>query len=106
MTEKYSQEEMNKIVFINTVMMLGSTAMQQMGKIINPMTHKAETNLEAAQATIDMVAMIEAKTRGNLDSDEARFLKNTLATLQMNYVETASSPSAQPASAAPIADVM
>jgi hypothetical protein len=88
MTEQYSQEEMNKAVFINFVMMLGSTAMQQMGKIINPMTKKAETNLEAAQATIDMLVMLEAKTKGNLDADEQRMLKELLRTLQLNYVET------------------
>lgn len=80
--------EMQKALFMQLVMMLSSSTMQYMGKLMNPMTGKTELNLEAAQATIDVLVMIEAKTRGNLDRDEERFIKNTLATLQLNYVET------------------
>jgi hypothetical protein len=46
-------------------------------------------DLEAAQFTIDILEMIEAKTAGNLDSDEQRLLKDTLSSLRLNYVETA-----------------
>jgi len=95
MTEP-SSSEMHKALFMQLVIMLSSSAMQYLGKIINPMTGKTELNLEAAQATIDMVEMIEAKTRGNLDRDEDRMLKNTLTTLRMNYVETAESAPAKP----------
>lgn len=77
------------------VIMLSSSAMQHLGKIINPMTGKTELNLEAAQATIDMVEMIEAKTRGNLDKDEERLIRNTITTLKLNYVETAAAPAPQ-----------
>jgi len=87
-----TSSEMHKAMFMQLVIMLSSSAMQYLGKIINPMTGKTELNLEAAQATIDMVEMIEAKTKGNLDRDEERMLKNTLTTLRMNYVETAATP--------------
>ena len=87
--------DMHKAMFMQLVIMLSSSAMQHLGKIINPMTGKTELNLEAAQATIDMVEMIEAKTKGNLDRDEERLLKNTLTTLRMNYVETASTAPAK-----------
>lgn len=80
---------MHKAMFMQLALMLSSSAMQHLGKIINPMSGKTELNLEAAQATIDMVEMLEAKTRGNLDRDEERLLKNTLTTLKLNYVETA-----------------
>ncbi len=93
--------EMNKALFMELVMMLSTSVMHQLGKLVNPVTGKAEVNLEAAQATIDMMAMLEAKTRGNLDKDEDRLIKTTLATLQMNYVETARSAVAQPAPEAP-----
>jgi hypothetical protein len=94
--------EMHKAMFMQLVIMLSSSAMQHLGKIINPMTGKTELNLDAAQATIDMVEMIEAKTKGNLDRDEERLLKTTLTSLKMNYVETASSASvAKPAEPAP-----
>lgn len=90
MTENNSNAETNKYLFINLVTMLSITAMQQLGKIINPGAGKAAINLEAAQATIDTLDMLFTKTGGNLDNDEARLLKDTLATLKMNYVETES----------------
>lgn len=92
MAEKDPRAETHKAYFIELILMLSSSAMQQLGKIINPITGKAELNLEAAQATIDMVEMLEAKSRGNLDRDETRLLTNTLTSLRMNYVETAAMP--------------
>ncbi len=92
MAEKDPRSETHKAYFIELILMLSSSAMQQLGKIINPITGKAELNLEAAQATIDMVEMLEAKSRGNLDRDETRLLTNTLTSLRMNYVETAALP--------------
>ena len=68
--------------------MLAMSAIQQMGKLVDPGTGKAEINLEAAKATIDMLDMLEARTRGNLDAEETRLLKDTLMSLKMNYVET------------------
>lgn len=95
--------DMNKALFMELVLMLSSSVMQQLGKIINPMTGKTELNLDAAQSTIALLEMIEAKTRGNLDRDEERLIKNTLTTLKLNYVETSSAPPApapKPAEAA------
>ena len=91
----------NKALFLQFVLMLSSSTMQQLGKLMNPLTGKTEINLEAAQSTIDLLIMLDAKTRGNLDREEERFLKNTLATLQMNYVETAQSAPAKPEAAPP-----
>lgn len=90
MTDTHRAADAHKALFMELVIMLSSSAMQQLGKIINPLTGKTEVNLPAAQATIDMVEMIEAKTRGNLDRDETRLLASTLTSLRMNYVETAS----------------
>ena len=68
--------------------MLAMSAIQQMGKLVDPSTGKTAINLEAAQATIDMLDMLEIKTRGNLDAEETRLLKDTLMSLKMNYVES------------------
>ncbi|MDO9543406.1 MAG: DUF1844 domain-containing protein, partial [Kiritimatiellia bacterium] len=88
MTENNVNKDINKYLFINLVTMLSMSAMQQLGKIINPGAGKAEINLDAAQATIDTLDMLSAKTLGNLDNDEARLMKDTLSTLKMNFVET------------------
>ena len=83
-----SKPDINKVLFMHLVSMLAMSAIQQMGKLVDPATGKAETNLEAAQATIDMLDMLEARTRGNLDADETKLIKDTLMSLKMNYVET------------------
>ena len=92
-----SSEEMHKAYFVQLVMMLSSSALQQMGKLVDPQAKKAQVNLEAAQATIDLLDMLEAKTKGNLDQDEARMLRDTLMSLKMNFVETTEAAAGAPA---------
>lgn len=89
-TQSASPADLNKALFLNLIAMLSISALQQLGKIINPMTGKTEISLEGAQATIDMLDMLEAKTRGNRDAEEDKTLKDTLTMLKMNYVETGS----------------
>jgi len=81
-------EEINKMMFAHLVMMLSSSAMQQLGKLVNPAVGKTQVNLEGAQFTIDLLDALAAKTKGNLDKDEQRMLTETLMTLKMNFVET------------------
>jgi hypothetical protein len=96
MTEEHGNDELDKMLFANLVMMLSSSAMQQLGKLVNPETKKSEVNLEAAQLTIDMLSMLKNKTRGNLSKEEDGMLNGILSSLQMNYVETAASAPSKP----------
>lgn len=91
MTQTSNPSNIHKGMFLEFVAMLSATTMQHMGKTINPLTGKTDINMEAAQATIDILEMIEAKTRGNRDRDEDRFVANALTTLRMNFVETKAS---------------
>src|SRR6476660_1504629 len=75
--------------FIEFVMMQAQNAALFLGQIPNPKTGEGEVNLELAKMFIDQLAMIQEKTRGNLTNDEATVLRNTLANLQMVYVEVA-----------------
>jgi hypothetical protein len=75
--------------FIEFVMMHAQNAALFLGQIPNPKTGQGEVNLELAKMFIDQLAMIQEKTRGNLTNDEATVLRNTLANLQMVYVEVA-----------------
>ena len=101
--EEKQRNDLNKVLFMNLVMMLASSAMQQMGKLVNPATHKTEVNLEGAQVTIDLLTMIQTKTKGNLDTDEEKMVKDLLASLQLNYVEMAEAAKKGPTEA-PAAD--
>jgi hypothetical protein len=98
MAENKQPEVTDKDLFTNLVMMLSSSAMQQMGKIANPMTQQTEVNLEGAQISIDMLTMLQNKTSGNLEDDEKKMLSDILSSLQMTFVETRKEQGGQPAS--------
>ena len=83
---KMTQEEMQSVLFSQLIIMLATTAMQQMGKLVNPATGKTEINLEGAQATIDLIDMLKKKTEGNLDQDEEQLVTNLLYDLKLKYV--------------------
>ncbi len=92
-------------LFLQLVLGLSQSAMIALGKLTTPITRKIEIDLEAARATIDTLAALEARTRGNLEAEEGRVLQQTLASLRLNYVdvmkmgETASPPASESASA-------
>lgn len=64
-----------------------AAAMQQMGKIANPITGDVEVSLEGARDSIEMLDMLKRRTDGNLNEDESRFLDHALYQLRMNYVD-------------------
>jgi len=82
-----AEEPKLNMYFMSLVLSLSQAAMQQMGKITNPLTGKIERNLEQAKVTIDMLEMLKEKTKGNLVKEEEKLVNDTLATLQLNYVD-------------------
>ena len=89
-------------LFLQLVLGLSQSAMISLGKLMNPMTRKVETDLDAARDTIDTLAALETRTRGNLEPDEARVLQQALADLRLNYVdELKKSSGSAPPSAEP-----
>ena len=76
----------NDQLFITLISSLSSQAWIQMGKIKNPMTDKIEKNLEAASMSIDMLAMIQEKTKNNLNEYESKLLDQSVKDLKMNFV--------------------
>ncbi len=60
---------------------------QQLGKTANPMTGKAESNLEQAKYSIDVLIMLKEKTKGNLTDEEKKVMEEIIANLQLNYVD-------------------
>lgn len=90
--------------FVEFVMMQAQNAALFLGQIPNPQTGEGEVNLDLARMFIDQLAMIQEKTRGNLSNEESTVLRNTLANLQMAFVEvsrgaagTGAKPKAAPA---------
>ena len=83
-------EEQVDHLFMQLVLSLQMGAWQQLGKIASPMTGKVERDLNMAKLSIDMLAMIQNKTRGNLTSDEQRVIDHVLYELRLNYIDESS----------------
>ncbi len=92
-----SSEKLREIQFVNLVSALAASAMQQLGKFVNPISGKTEVNLQAARSSIDLLEMLRDKTKGNLNADETQLLRSTISNLQLNFVDEAGAkePSAQ-----------
>ena len=82
-----SDKARQTFLFQHLVVMFQALALQQMGKLTSPITGKVERDLHQAKITVDMLEMIQEKTRGNLDDDEKRILDTVIMELQMNYID-------------------
>ena len=80
------------IDFSGIVQMFQIEGFTALGKIAHPMTGKTEKNLEQASFVIDLLAVLQEKTKGNLTDSEARRLDNALRDLRLNYVADNASP--------------
>jgi uncharacterized protein DUF1844 len=66
--------------------MLYSEALMHLGQVPDPVTGEAHQDLEQAQFTIELLAMLQQKTEGNRTSEESGVLEEILAALRMAYV--------------------
>ncbi|MBN2242475.1 MAG: DUF1844 domain-containing protein [Acidobacteria bacterium] len=57
-----------------------------LGEVPNPYSGKKEEDVEASKHTIEILSMLEEKTRGNLSQDEGKLLENVLYELRMKYM--------------------
>lgn len=75
-------------VDMNTFLLsLSSSAMVHLGEVPEPETGNTNTDLNMARHTIDILGLLEEKTKGNLDTDEENLLKNILFELRVKYVQ-------------------
>ena len=75
------------ILFIGFISMLYNSGIQQLGKVMNPVTGNIHRDLLGAQSTIEILKMMKKKTEGNLSEKEKSVLDSSLSNLQINYVE-------------------
>ena len=64
-----------------------SSAWIALGKIENPMTEKTDINIEQATFYINLLDMLQEKTRGNLTDYEEQMLINTVSELKLNLID-------------------
>jgi len=66
--------------------MLYGDAMANLGQAPDPMSGRPHVDLEQARFAIDLLAMLQDKTRSNRTPDESAVLEEMLTTLRMGYV--------------------
>ena len=76
------------VTFTGFILSLATTAAVHFGDIADPSTGApAEPNLEAASQMIELIALMQEKTKGNLTDNEARLLEDLLYELRMRFVQ-------------------
>jgi len=79
-----SHGQVNFALFLSTLAMQAYVAV---GEMPDPQTNKKNENLQQAQYMIDVLSLIEEKTKGNLNQEEESMLSSILYELRMKFVE-------------------
>ncbi len=80
------EEESLQARFDLFVQGLAVEALIGLGDMAHPVTRKHAVNLSQAKYLIDLIGLLEEKTKGNLSVDEAKMLKDVLYQLRMRYL--------------------
>ena len=79
--------EKDENLFSYVVDTFRSSANISLGKIKNPMTNKIDVNLVQAEYYLDVLSMLQKKTKNNLTEYEEQMLINIVSELRMNFIE-------------------
>lgn len=69
------------------MMSIASSALMDMGLAPHPQSGETQVDRAMARFNIDLLLVLQEKTKGNLSKDEAQFLDNLIADLQLKYVQ-------------------
>jgi len=81
------QADLPSIDFSTFVLSLSHSALVNLGDAPSPVDGRQDENLPMARQTIDLLALLELKTSGNLTGEEERVLQQALYDLRLRYVE-------------------
>jgi hypothetical protein len=81
-----------EVDFHTFVLSLGSSALLHLGELEHPDAGGPHKDLPLAKHTIDILAMLEEKTKGNLTTAEAKLISSLLYDLRLRYVEATKEP--------------
>lgn len=76
-----------EINFPTFIISLSSQAMFHFGDFPDPVTKETKKNLPLAKQTIDILSMLQEKTKGNLDSEESQLFDNILYELRLRFIK-------------------
>lgn len=84
-------KELPSIDFATFVLSLSHSALVHLGDAPDPSGQTAAPDLVMARQTIDLLTLMEEKTRGNLTGEEERVLSHALYDLRLRYIEVSKS---------------
>ena len=87
--EARGAQELPEANFRSLVGMLASQAIMGLGAMADPQTNRVIVDLEGSRFAIDLLDLLEQKTKGNLTDEEAKELRQILAELRSRYVQIA-----------------
>jgi hypothetical protein len=86
--------ERPQVSFVAFILSLASNAAVHFGDLPDPITNEQRpVDLDAAEQLIELIAMLQEKTRGNLSAEERQLLDQVLYELRMRFVEAKKSQS-------------
>ena len=88
--ETSHEDHLLPVTFSSFVISLGSSSLMLMGERLDPQQQPIPVNLPQAKEIIDLLSVLEEKTKGNLTSEEQTVLRDMLYALRMKYVTLAS----------------
>jgi hypothetical protein len=84
------EQELPPLDFKLMVFSLNASALEHLGESAEPTGVPAMVDLALARQIIDMLAVLELKTRGNLTGEEERLLNQVLIDLRLRFTRKAS----------------
>jgi hypothetical protein len=85
------------VTFVGFVLSLAHTAAFHFGDVPDPATGQPGTvNLLAAQQLIDILALLEEKTRGNLTAEERQLMEQIVYELRLRFIEATKGAAPEP----------
>src|SRR5687767_1118527 len=77
----------SSVSFSDLVLMLATMAAVHLGEVGDPVSGESQVNLPAAGQMIDLLAVIQQKTQGNLDAEEVQLIDAWLYELRLKYID-------------------
>jgi len=78
---------MSQLDFSTLILSFATSSMMNMGIAPDPQTGKTNKNLELAKQNIEILAMLEQKTKGNLTPEESKLPENILTEVRLRFIE-------------------
>jgi hypothetical protein len=90
-------QEASEVTFIGFVLSLAHTAAFHFGDVPDPVSGQpGQVNLAAAHQIIEILALMQEKTKGNLTAEERQLLEQIVYELQMRFVEATKTEPQEP----------